>query len=137
MPRDAAQVACTLVHRLDQLGGLRDPLVGADRIAIDTEASIYGPHRGEMRMMSIATRSGAEARAFVVDVRDLDPGLLGPMLTGFTADAWNANFDARVVDAAVWNTSDTTNGITWWDAQLADALIHQGRSGFNWYHGLA
>ena len=24
-----------------------------------------------------------------------------------------------------------------WDAQLADALIHQGRSGFSWYHGLA
>ncbi|HEY5650799.1 MAG TPA: DNA polymerase, partial [Acidimicrobiia bacterium] len=137
MPRDAGQVACTLVHRLDQLGGLRDALVGADRIAIDTEVPIDGPGRGEMRVMSIATRSGAEERAFVVDARDLDPGRLAPVLSGITADAWNANFDARVVDAAVWNSSDTTTGIIWWDAQLADALIHQGRSGFNWYHGLA
>ncbi len=137
MLRDAGKVLCTLVHRLDQLPGLRDALAAADRVAIDTEVPIDGPGRGQMRVMSIATRSGDAERAFVIDARDLDPTLLGPILTGVTADAWNANFDARVVDAAVWNTSDTTTGITWWDAQLADALIHQGRSGFNWYHGLA
>jgi DNA polymerase I-like protein with 3'-5' exonuclease and polymerase domains len=137
MPRDAGQVPCTLVHRLDQLAGLRDALVAADRVAIDTEVPIDGPGQGEMRVMSIATRSPTGERAFVVDARDLDPGLLAPILTGVTADAWNANFDARVIDAAVWNTSDTTTHINWWDAQLADALIYQGRSGFNWYHGLA
>lgn len=90
-----------------------------------------------MRVMSIAARSTSGQQAWVVDARDLDPTLLQPVLTGVTADAWNANFDARVIDAAVWNTPDTTVHLTWWDAQLADALIHQGRSGFTWYHGLA
>ena len=50
MPRDAGQVACTLVHRLDQLGGLRDALVGADRIAIDTEDSVYVLDTGNYRV---------------------------------------------------------------------------------------
>ncbi len=88
--------------------------------------------------MSLATRdaTGVEA-AFVVDARDVDPTLLAPILTGATADAWNASFDARVIDAAVWQSSDTTPGLRWWDAQLADALIFQGRSGVSWYHGLA
>ena len=27
--------------------------------------------------------------------------------------------------------------INWWDAQIADALLHQGRTGFSFYHGLA
>jgi DNA polymerase I-like protein with 3'-5' exonuclease and polymerase domains len=88
--------------------------------------------------MSLAARSvDGQEHAFVIDARDLDATLLAPLLTGVTADAWNANFDARVIDVAVWRTSDTTPGITWWDAQLADALLYQGRSGFNWYHGLA
>lgn len=121
----------------DQLPALAIALAGADRIAIDTEVPIDGPHAGKMRVMSIATRSGDIEHAFVVDARDLDPTLLQPILTGVTADAWNANFDARVIDAAVWGTPDTTVDLTWWDAQLADALIHQGRSGFTWYHGLA
>lgn len=135
--RSAADVPCTLVDHPGRLAGLRDALAAADRIAIDTEVPLDGPGAGELRVVSIATRSRDGERVFVVDARDLDPTLLGPILTGVTADAWNASFDARVIDAAVWRTADTTTGITWWDAQLADALIHQGRSGFTWYHGLA
>ncbi len=137
MVRTPDDVPCTLVSHAGQLEDLAGAITMADRIAIDTETPVDGSQAGCMRVMSIATRSAEGERAFVIDARDLDPTLLGPVLDGVRADAWNANFDARVVDAAVWRSSDTTDHITWWDAQLADALIHQGRSGFSWYHGLA
>lgn len=138
MKRDPADVPLRFIDSSDQLPHLAEALSSAVRVAIDTETPISGPHAREMRVMSVATRGpdGTEA-AFVVDVRDVDPALLGPLLEGVTADAWNANFDARVVDAAVWKSTDTTFGLSWWDAQIADALIHQGRSGVNWFHGLA
>ncbi len=138
MTRDPGEVPNTFVNLPSQLDDLQHALEGAVRVAIDTEVPIDGPQAGEMRAMSIAVRSASGAeRAFVVDARDLDAALLAPLLAGVTADAWNANFDARVVDAAVWDSADTTRGLVWWDAQLADALIHQGRSGVTWYHGLA
>lgn len=135
--RDAADVPCTLIARPAELSSLAEALAGAERIAIDTETPIDGPAAGELRVMSVAVRGVDGEHAYVVDVRDLDPTHLAAILDGVTADAWNANFDARVLDAAVWRSADVTPGITWWDAQLADALIHQGRSGFVWYHGLA
>lgn len=137
MVRTAENVPCTLVTDPGQLPDLAEAMGSALWIAIDTEVPVDGPGAGELRVISIAARSDTDERVFVVDARDLDPTLLAPILTGITADAWNATFDARVIDAAVWGTADTTTGITWWDAQLADALIHQGRSGFTWYHGLA
>lgn len=138
MSRDPAEVPCTLVRDQSQLDDLSEAMHAAERLAIDTEVPVDGPRAGRLRVMSVATRApdGAE-RAFVVDARDVDPVLLGAVLTGLTADAWNAGFDARVLDRAVWHSDDTTAHLTWWDAQLADALIHQGRSGFSWYHGLA
>ncbi len=138
MTRDPSEVPCTFVNLPAQLDDLQRAFDGAQRVAIDTEVPIDGPKAGEMRVMSIAVRSATgDERAFVVDARDLDATLLAPLLAGVSADAWNANFDARVVDAAVWESTDTTNGLIWWDAQLADALIYQGRSGVTWFHGLA
>jgi DNA polymerase I-like protein with 3'-5' exonuclease and polymerase domains len=126
------------VNQPSQLCEIERCLVDAPAVAIDTETPIDGPNAGEMRVMSMAIRmADGDEQAFVIDGRDLDATLLAPLLTGVTADAWNANFDARVVDAAVWKAANTTTSLKWWDAQLADALIHQGRSGVNWYHGLA
>ena len=138
MPRDPHDVPCTFVTQAAQLADIERSLAGAQRVAIDTEVPIGGPRKHLLRVMSMAVRQadGTE-QAFVVDARDVDPTLLGPILQGVTADAWNANFDARVLDAAIWETADTTPGLRWWDAQIADALIHQGRSGFTWFHGLA
>lgn len=138
MKRDPAGVPLTFINSPDQLPELKGALASSVRVSIDTETPISGPHAQEMRVMSLAVRDthGTE-RAFVVDARDLDPTLIAPLLEGVTADAWNANFDARVVDAAVWKSTNTTSGLSWWDAQIADALIHQGLSGVNWYHGLA
>ena len=136
--RDATDVPCRLISDPAQLPELDKALAGAERVAIDTEVPVDGAGAGELRVVSVAVRAdnGVEL-AFVIDARDVDPTLLAPLLTGVTADAWNAGFDARVLDAAVWKTADTTDALTWWDAQLADALLHQGRSGFTWYHGLA
>ncbi len=138
MKRDPGEVPCTFVNDATQLPDLEQAIRSAERIAIDTEVPISAPRAGELRVMSVAVRSPAgDERAFVVDARDLDPTRLAPLLDGVTADAWNAGFDARVIDAAVWKSIDVTPGLAWWDAQLADALLHQGRSGFTWYHGLA
>ncbi len=136
--RNPHDVPYTLINQPSQLQTLAEVLRRADRVAIDTEVPINGPKAQILRVMSVAARSvdGTE-QAFVVDARDLDPTLLAPVLDGVVADAWNANFDARILDAAVWESADTTRGLVWWDAQLADALIHQGRSGFTWFHGLA
>ncbi len=138
MTRDPHDVPCIFVTHPGQLPEIKEALRGARRVAIDTEVPIDGPRKHLLRVMSMAVRraDGSE-QAFVVDARDVDPTLLAPVLHGVTADAWNANFDARVLDAAVWESTDTTPDLRWWDAQIADALIHQGRSGFTWFHGLA
>jgi DNA polymerase I-like protein with 3'-5' exonuclease and polymerase domains len=86
--------------------------------------------------MAVRSRRGQE-QAFVIDARDVNPTLLAPLLGDVVADGWNATFDARVLDAAVWDSTDITPHLRWWDAQLADAVLHQGLSGFTWYHGLA
>lgn len=137
-PPDPSSVPFLLVQSPEHLPALEHALDRATHVAIDTETPMTGPRRGRMRVMSVATRdaNGAE-QAFVIDARDLDPTLLAPALAGVTAAAWNANFDARVVDDAVFASEDTTPNLIWWDAQIADALIHQGRSGVSWYHGLA
>jgi len=131
-------VPATFISHASELQDLADELRGAARVAIDTETPISANFDGLMRVMSVATRrpDGTE-RSFVVDVRDVHAPLLAPLLDGITADAWNANFDARVVDRAVFESDRTTASLRWWDAQIADALIHQGRSGFNFFHGLA
>lgn len=136
--RHPADVGVTFIGSAGELDELRTALAEAERVAIDTEVPISGPKAGRLRVMSVATRNllGHE-RAFVVDARDVDPSQIAPLLEGVEADAWNANFDARVIDNAVFGSSDVTRGLTWWDAQIADALLHQGRSGFTWFHGLA
>lgn len=138
MSRDPSSVPCTYIDDAADLPVLQVALAAATHVAIDTETPVSGPQAGQMRVMSVATRAGdGDEQAFVVDARTVDSTLMGCMLEGVTAVAWNANFDARVVDLAVWKSKDTTPGLVWWDAQLADALIYQGRSGFTWFHGLA
>jgi len=136
--RDPADVPFRFIADPNDLQELDQALKSAVRVAIDTETPIDGPMAQQLRVASIATRDAAgHEHAFVVDARDVDPTLLAPIFDGVVADAWNASFDARVLDRAVWNSSETTHALTWWDAQLADALLFQGRTGFGWYHGLA
>jgi DNA polymerase I-like protein with 3'-5' exonuclease and polymerase domains len=136
--RTADDVPCHLIDTADGLAALERALRSAQRVAIDTEVPIDGPRKGRLRAMSAATRAGdGVEESFVVDARDVAPEALAELLHGVEADAWNADFDARVLDEAIWATPDTTPHLRWWDAQLGDALLHQGRSGFTWYHSLA
>lgn len=136
--RDPSTVPFRYIADPADLPLLAAALATAERVAIDTETPIDGPAAGTLRVMSVAVRSaeGCEL-SFVVDARDVDPTLLAHILTGVEADGWNAAFDANVLDRAVWGTADTTPHLRWWDCQLADAVLHQGSSGFTWYHGLA
>ena len=117
--------------------------------AIDTETAytpqaFVGPNAkpGALRVISAATRNSSEIeQAWVLDIKALDPSVVASILSGTSADAWNADFDARVLDRDLFEpakkTRDDIQSISWWDAQLADALLHQGRTGFSFYHGLA
>ena len=117
--------------------------------AIDTETAytpeaFTGPNAapGALRVISAATRdSDGFERAWVVDTASIDCSSLAKMLSGVTADAWNADFDSLVLDRDLFGPArlagSPVQSISWWDAQIADALLHQGRTGFSFYHGLA
>lgn len=119
----------------------------ATAAAIDTETVFtdgpIGPDGpGALRVVSVATRGpDAEETAWVIDVNQVDRHAVAVALSGSVADAWNATFDARVIDRDLMEPArraghDVVSPV-WWDAQLADALLHQGLSGFAYFHGLA
>ena len=151
--RHPADVAVTVVGP-DGLGELADALAGSTARAVDTE-TVYEPrevgvrgHVPQLRVISAATRSadGAE-RAWVVDVARHDISDLAAALHAglgvpdLAADAWNATFDDRVIDRHLVEPAraagTSVGSLRWWDAQLADALLHQGLTGFSFFHGLA
>ncbi|WP_419854033.1 DNA polymerase [Candidatus Poriferisodalis sp.] len=151
--RDPAQVPITVVGR-DGLGDFSDALRASAARAMDTETD-FEPREAEtrgrvpkLRVISAATRApdGTE-RAWVVDVgrhdlvelaTALHEGLRVPDLA---SDAWNATFDDRVIDTHLMEPATAAGAavgsLRWWDAQLADALLHQGLTGFSFFHGLA
>jgi len=138
----------------DGLGDLVDALAGSTARAVDTETD-FEPRQAEtrghvpkLRVISAATRArdGTE-RAWVVDVgrhdlvelaTALHEGLRVPDLA---SDAWNATFDDRVIGTHLMEPAAAAGAavgsLRWWDAQLADALLHQGLTGFSFFHGLA
>lgn len=151
--RDPAQVPITIVGS-DGLGDFVDELRASAARAMDTETD-FEPRQAEtrghvpkLRVISAATRArdGTE-RAWVVDVgrhdlvelaTALHEGLRVPDLA---SDAWNATFDDRVIDTHLMEPAAAAGAavgsLRWWDAQLADALLHQGLTGFSFFHGLA
>ena len=135
-PRDPASVPVLVIDSDVAVAELVDALDSAERAAADTETPVVGAGIGPLRVLSVAVVDGHGAeRAFVVDARDVSPACLGAALAGRTFDAWNASFDARVLEDALGTWMCPPPG--WWDGQLADALLHQGQSGFGFYHGLA
>ena len=137
-----------------ELGAFADALASSVARAIDTETVYETFARGArgqvpvLRVISAATRAadGSE-RSWVVDVNQhdltdlavaLDEALRAP---GLAADAWNATFDDRVLDTHLIEPARADGALVeslrWWDAQLADALLHQGLTGFSFFHGLA
>lgn len=122
-------------------------LCDAEAVAIDTETTFDESNAatddpGDLRVISAATRAadGAE-RAWVVDCWNVDQAELSSCLEALAAShsswhgiaGWNASFDSDVLVRALGPAAQ----LTWWDAMLADALLHQGVSGFGFYHSLA
>jgi DNA polymerase I-like protein with 3'-5' exonuclease and polymerase domains len=132
---DPASVPVTVVGSDEGLPELSAALDGAAEAAADTETPVVGEGVGALRVVSVAVTDRHGERAFVVDARDVTAAALGRTLAGRCFDAWNAGFDARVLAEALGASLDPQP--TWWDGQLADALLHQGQSGFGFYHGLA
>ena len=151
--RDPAQIPVTVVSS-GGLGDLVEAFAASIARAVDTE-TVYEPrdvgsrgHVPQLRVISAATRDpdGTE-RAWVVDFSHHDllelatalhEGLRVPDLA---SDAWNATFDDRVIDTHLMEPAAAAGApvgsLRWWDAQLADALLHQGLTGFSFFHGLA
>ncbi len=138
----------------DRLGEFVGALSASEARAMDTE-TVYEPRyagsRGrvpQLRVISAATRTpdGAE-HAWVVDVASHELCELatalheGLRLQNLASDAWNATFDDRVIDTHLMEPAAAAGAavgsLRWWDAQLADALLHQGLTGFSFFHGLA
>jgi DNA polymerase I-like protein with 3'-5' exonuclease and polymerase domains len=142
--RRPEEVPTTLVTDAAGLAAVRAALASSARLAVDTEtvfsAEIDGAGAGPLRVVSLAVRDhdGTES-AWVVDVARVAGEALAPLLAGHTADGWNASFDAEVLQRGCFGPAGfgRSEVLHWWDAQLADALLHAGRSGFGWYHGLA
>ena len=143
----------TVVGR-DGLGDFVDALRTSAARAMDTETD-FDPREAEtrghvpkLRVISAATRArdGTE-RAWVVDVGGHDLVELatalheGLRVPDLASDAWNATFDDRVIDTHLMEPAAAAGAavgsLRWWDAQLADALLHQGLTGFSFFHGLA
>ncbi len=143
----------TVIGR-DGLGDFVDALRASTARAMDTETD-FEPREAEtrshvpkLRVISAATRArdGTE-RAWVVDVGGHDLVELamalheGLRVPDLASDAWNATFDDRVIDTHLMEPAAAAGAavgsLRWWDAQLADALLHQGLTGFSFFHGLA
>jgi DNA polymerase I-like protein with 3'-5' exonuclease and polymerase domains len=134
---DPRAVPVRSIRRAEDLDPFARAVGAAVALAIDTETEMRS---GAMRVLSAATRSASGVEtAWVIDARDVDAALLAPILGHRAAAAWNASFDARVIDTAVFDPAGVAPSarLRWWDAMFADALLHQGRSGFSFYHGLA
>ena len=139
--RHPSDVEVTVVNNelLDEFGAA---LRTSPRVAVDTETVFVDNGIGQLRVVSAATRDndGSE-RSWVVDATRIDRTRLARALSGISCDAWNADFDARVIDRDLLEPAreagELIDDISWWDAQIADALLHQGLSGFGFYHGLA
>ena len=150
-PRSSKRVGDVPVKLVDasSLEDFEVAIHDSEARAIDTE-TVYTPQAfsgpnaapGALRVISAATRdSQGFDQAWVIDVTSVNRSSIAKILSGVTADAWNADFDSLVLDRDLFGPArevdNSVEPITWWDAQLADALLHQGRTGFSFYHGLA
>jgi DNA polymerase-1 len=135
---DPAKVSVTVLRTDADLAEFATAVASAAAMAADTETFGWGDgFHGHMRVASFATIDDAGMiRSFVYDARDRDATELAPLLSGVEAFGWNATFDSRVTDDAIFGPAGL-RGLRWFDGMLADAVLHAGRSGFSWYHGLA
>jgi DNA polymerase I-like protein with 3'-5' exonuclease and polymerase domains len=123
---------------LDDLPALAAEL-GTDawRPAIDTE-TVYRQELevdgipGQVRVISLAVRrpDGSES-AWVIDLRDTPASAVAQVLAPLDVVGFNANFDEHALALVGLRVT------SWYDAMIADTVCRSGRTGVNWYRGLA
>lgn len=134
---DPSAVPVTFINRTEQLAELQRGITSAVRVAVDTEThdatSFLDGLWSALRVIAVATKDAAGSyHAYVVDVRDVDTSALAAVMgTIPSADAWNANFDQRVLRLAGCDVQ------SWRDAMHIDGVLHSGLPGFEFYHSLA
>jgi len=127
----------TFINSPDRLTLLSDAIGRAERVAVDTEthdaSSFEDGLWSALRIVAVAVRyTDDRYEAFVIDARDVPAADIAPVLATIeVADAWNANFDDRVLELAGCPVP------AWRDAMLTDGLLHSGMTGFEFWHGLA
>lgn len=134
---DLDEVPVTLINTASGLEALTSALATATSVAVDTETeyreelTVDGiPGRVRVAAFGVRLPDGSE-HAYVVDLRDVDPVALAPIMESVHAIGWNANFDEHALGLVGLRVG------SWWDAMLADAATRQGRSGVVWYRSLA
>lgn len=134
---DPYEVPVTFIRTAAELHSLDEALVSASRVAVDTETHAAQVFRdgtwAALRVIAVAiTRQDGSYEAFTVDVRDIPvPDLARTMSLVGVADAWNANFDDRVLAAHGCPVRE------WRDAMFTDGVLHSGITGFEFWHSLA
>lgn len=133
---DIKSIPVTTINRNEQLTLLADAVSSAEHVAVDTETHSASTFEdglwSALRVISIATKTGDQVQAYVVDVRDLDREELGKSIGSIKlAYGWNVNFDQRVLRLANCDVQ------SWYDAMYADSMLHSGLPGFEFWHSLA
>jgi DNA polymerase-1 len=136
-PWDVTGVPITPITTDAQLSELADAVSKGVRFAVDTEThaetSFQDGLWSKLRVIAIGVKFADDSyHGYVIDVRDLDIAALAPIMASIpVADAWNANFDQRVLRLAGCDVA------SWRDAMFTDSLLHSGLAGFEFWHGLA
>ncbi len=123
------EVATTPITRSEQMSQLGDAIERSTRLALDTETHdgrLLDGISASLWVVSLCSEMPDDTeQAMVVDVRDIPQPVCAATFGRITqADAWNANFDDRVM---------ALHGApvrVWRDAMLSDALLHAGLPGF-------
>ncbi len=122
----------------DHIPALAEVVGRASRVAVDTETHAATTFVSDgmwsaLRVISLAVRNpDGTYEKFVIDMRDVPADRIAAvMATIEVADAWNANFDDRVLQLAGCNVG------SWRDAMFTDGLLHSGMAGFEFWHSLS
>ena len=110
-PRSSKRVGDVPVKLVDasSLEDFEVAIHDSEARAIDTE-TVYTPQAfsgpnaapGALRVISAATRdSQGFDQAWVIDVTSVNRSSIAKILSGGTADAWNADFDSLVLDLSL------------------------------------
>lgn len=135
--RNPSEVKNTFIDSAEKLPILSEAISKSVRVAVDTEthkgSSFFDGIWSALRVISLAVKYADNTyEAFVIDYRDIDSSDLAPVMASIeVADAWNADFDDRVMKLASVPIKK------WADAKFGDGVLHTGFAGFEFWHALS